>query len=60
MKKMKEIEAQFPKTEPQDYYIFFDKIITDYALLDHGINCIEFWASVWKNGLFTEPYEPAV
>jgi hypothetical protein len=24
------------------------------------VNCIEFWASVWKFNLFSEPYEPAV
>jgi hypothetical protein len=33
LKKLEQIESQFPNTESQDYYIYFDKIITDYALL---------------------------
>lgn len=32
LSKLKDIESQFPDTEAQDYFIFFDKIITDFAL----------------------------
>ena len=32
LSKLKEIETQFPETEAQDYFIFFDKVITDFAL----------------------------
>ena len=59
--KLKEIELEFgSEIESQDYFIFFDKIITDFAQLEHGMNCIEFWASVWKYELFNEPYVPGV
>ena len=60
LKKLNEIETLYPETDAQDYFIYFDKIITDFALQQHGVNCIEFWASVWKHNLFSEPYEPAV
>ncbi len=52
MKKLYEIETKYPYTEFQDYFIYFDKIISDFALQQYGVNCIEFWASVWKNNLF--------
>jgi hypothetical protein len=58
--KLKEIEKTFPETEPQDYFIFFDKIITDIVMNDHGIHCIEFWASVWKHNILLQPFDERV
>ena len=58
--KLKEIDQKFPDTEQFDYVIFFDKLMTDFACIYHGVNAIEFWASVCKYDLLHEPLDPKI
>jgi hypothetical protein len=60
MDKLKEIDQKFPDTEQFDYVIFFDKLMTDFAYIHHGVNAIEFWASVCKFDLLHEPLDPRI
>lgn len=56
--KLKEIQEMFEDIEQYDLVIYFDKLITDFAKLHHGVDCIEFWASICKYDLLSEPREP--
>jgi hypothetical protein len=56
--KLKEIQGVSEDIEQYDLVIYFDKVITDFAKLHHGVDCIEFWASVCKYDLLSEPRDP--
>lgn len=57
IEKLKQVLEQVPDIEHYDFVIYFDKILTDLAKTHDGVDCIEFWASVCKYDLLSEPLD---
>ena len=60
IKKLELALEQVPDIEHYDFVIYFDKIITDLAKNHDGVDCIEFWASVCKYDLLSEPLDAGI
>jgi hypothetical protein len=60
IEKLKQVMEQVPDIEHYDFVIYFDKILTDLAKINDGVDCIEFWASVCKYDLLSSPLDDNV